>query len=202
MKEPKTGPKADAQGDFRNGMPFLGGSLWIDLLNSRFEPNGVPVDFLTNDAGLEDWAGAAGLPLDGRPAMGELAELRALRDCLRQAFAQMARGEALLPDILDTVNAVLSRLSIRLSLSNESDGPKLEKAEQVEGPALAVRVAADFARFVAAYEAARLKQCEGPACTMVFYDRGKNARRRWCSTAICGNRDKVANYRARKIERD
>jgi predicted RNA-binding Zn ribbon-like protein len=36
---------------------------------------------------------------------------------------------------------------------------------------------------------------------MVFYDRGKNSRRRWCSSAVCGNRDKVANYRARKASR-
>ncbi|WP_368860397.1 CGNR zinc finger domain-containing protein, partial [Klebsiella pneumoniae] len=27
---------------------------------------------------------------------------------------------------------------------------------------------------------------------------GKNNRRRWCTMALCGNRDKVAQYRGRK----
>lgn len=181
-------------------MPFLGGSLWIDLLNSSFAPNGVPVDFLSDEAALADWARAAGLAFDGRPATGELEALRTLRDCLDMAFQQMLRGEALSSEVLDTVNAFLGRLSIHLRISNAQDAPALEETERVEGPVLAVRIAADFARFTTHYEASRLKHCESPACTMLFYDRGKNARRRWCSTAVCGNRDKVANYRARKLE--
>jgi len=34
----------------------------------------------------------------------------------------------------------------------------------------------------------------------VFYDGGKNNTRRWCSMNLCGNRDKVARYRARRRE--
>lgn len=200
MKYPPSSAKAEDQGDFRNGMPFLGGSLWIDLLNSSFAPNGVLVDFLSDEAALADWARAAGLAFDGRPASGELEALRTLRDCLACAFDQLSRGEVLSEGVLDAVNAFLGGLSIHLRISNARDAPALEKAEHIEGPTLAVRIAADFARFITHFEASRLKHCESPACTMLFYDRGKNARRRWCSTAVCGNRDKVANYRARRLE--
>ena len=61
-------------------------------------------------------------------------------------------------------------------------------------------VAEDFARFIAEHEARRLKHCANPACNMVFYDTGKNNRRRWCSMSVCGNRHKVARFRSRARE--
>lgn len=198
MKGWESRPNAEGHGDFRDGMPFLGGSLWIDLINSRFAPNGVPVDFLSDEASLVAWAQAAGLALEEGGKTGELDALRSLRGCLGLAFEQMSRGEPLSADVLGAVNALLGRHSVRLHIANGQGAPVVAEEEEIEGPMLAVRIAADFARFVAQYEAARLKHCEGPACTMRFYDRGKNARRRWCSSAVCGNRDKVANYRARK----
>ena len=39
--------------------------------------------------------------------------------------------------------------------------------------------------------------CEGPQCVLWFYDRTKAHRRRWCSPLLCGNRAKVAAFRAR-----
>jgi predicted RNA-binding Zn ribbon-like protein len=43
-----------------------------------------------------------------------------------------------------------------------------------------------------------VRRCESPDCTLWFYDRTKSHRRRWCSAALCGNRMKVAAFRARK----
>jgi CGNR zinc finger len=42
-----------------------------------------------------------------------------------------------------------------------------------------------IARFVCEHEAARLKRCADPACTMIFYDTGRNNTRRWCGMSIC-----------------
>jgi predicted RNA-binding Zn ribbon-like protein len=43
----------------------------------------------------------------------------------------------------------------------------------------------------------RLKMCASDECRWVFYDRSKPATRRWCSSALCGNRQKTRTYRAR-----
>ena len=59
-------------------------------------------------------------------------------------------------------------------------------------------IAASVAELLAHGERARLRLCENPECRWVFYDRGKNRRRRWCDPAICGNRDKVRRFRARR----
>jgi predicted RNA-binding Zn ribbon-like protein len=42
-----------------------------------------------------------------------------------------------------------------------------------------------------------VKQCEAPACTMLFLDTTKSHARRWCSMAVCGNRAKQTAHRAR-----
>ncbi|MEU3818765.1 CGNR zinc finger domain-containing protein [Streptomyces sp. NPDC030392] len=44
---------------------------------------------------------------------------------------------------------------------------------------------------------ARLRACEGDHCRRVYLDTSRGARRRWCSSATCGNRDRVARHRAR-----
>jgi predicted RNA-binding Zn ribbon-like protein len=42
-----------------------------------------------------------------------------------------------------------------------------------------------------------VRQCEAHDCTLMFHDKTKSHRRRWCSMALCGNRMKVAAFRSR-----
>ena len=44
----------------------------------------------------------------------------------------------------------------------------------------------------------RLKMCASDECHWVFYDRSKPGSRRWCSSTLCGNREKTRTYRSRK----
>ena len=46
----------------------------------------------------------------------------------------------------------------------------------------------------------RLKMCAAEECRRVFFDRSKPATRRWCMSALCGNRTKTRAYRARQRE--
>jgi len=46
----------------------------------------------------------------------------------------------------------------------------------------------------------RLKMCASEECRRVFYDRSKPGSRRWCQSAMCGNRMKTRAYRARQKE--
>ncbi|GAA4917616.1 CGNR zinc finger domain-containing protein [Streptomyces coeruleoprunus] len=43
----------------------------------------------------------------------------------------------------------------------------------------------------------RLRQCEGDHCHRVYLDTSRGGRRRWCSSEVCGNRERVARHRAR-----
>jgi predicted RNA-binding Zn ribbon-like protein len=182
--------------EFRDGVPFLGGSLWIDLLNTTPLLAGEVQDLLASPAGLRRWAGLAGIALP-EAAEGE-ASVVALREVLRLGFDAMAQGLPVPEDVATAVNRLLAQVRVSLRLEASVDGLALVQSEvAIEAP-VATAVALDFARFVTGYEAARLRHCANPACNMVFHDHGKNNRRRWCSMEICGNRDKVARYRARQ----
>lgn len=44
---------------------------------------------------------------------------------------------------------------------------------------------------------ARLRRCEGDHCPLVYLDTSRGRRRRWCSSELCGNRERVARHRRR-----
>jgi predicted RNA-binding Zn ribbon-like protein len=48
----------------------------------------------------------------------------------------------------------------------------------------------------------RLRACKAHDCRWAFYDYSKPGRSIWCSTAICGTRDKVRRFRAKSRGKD
>jgi predicted RNA-binding Zn ribbon-like protein len=44
---------------------------------------------------------------------------------------------------------------------------------------------------------AGLRRCEGDTCPLVYLDTSRGRRRRWCSSEMCGNRERVARHRRR-----
>ncbi|MFC5658781.1 CGNR zinc finger domain-containing protein [Streptomyces nogalater] len=44
---------------------------------------------------------------------------------------------------------------------------------------------------------ASLRQCAGDDCPLVYLDTSRGRRRRWCSSEVCGNRERVARHRRR-----
>jgi predicted RNA-binding Zn ribbon-like protein len=47
---------------------------------------------------------------------------------------------------------------------------------------------------------ARLKTCGSEQCRWIFFDRSKPANRHWCSSNLCGNRQKTRTYRRKHRE--
>jgi predicted RNA-binding Zn ribbon-like protein len=47
---------------------------------------------------------------------------------------------------------------------------------------------------------ARLKICASEECRWIFFDRSKPANRHWCSSNLCGNRQKTRTYRRKHRE--
>ncbi|MDH6518710.1 putative RNA-binding Zn ribbon-like protein [Streptomyces sp. SAI-208] len=44
---------------------------------------------------------------------------------------------------------------------------------------------------------AAVRECEGDNCPIVYLDTSRGRRRRWCSSEVCGNRERVARHRRR-----
>lgn len=185
--------------EFIKGLPFFGGSLWLNLVNTTMRSGPERQDLIASDDGFADWLDAAHLPLKATMAPGDAKEqLISLRERLRPMVALLGKGEAPPVSLIDEVNVILSQGQVRIVLQRHGKAYRLVEVFDAGDAGPKGAVAADFARFLCESEPERLRRCSNPACTMVFYDTSKNNTRRWCSMSICGNRDKVARFRARR----
>ncbi|CAN5333267.1 CGNR zinc finger domain-containing protein [soil metagenome] len=185
-------------GEIREGMPFLGGSLWIDFVNTTPVIKGTALDLIGDGPALVRWAEQANIETGAAAGTDDPAALHALRSQLADAFDRLAASESLSHDLIATINHLIESSAIRRRLVPAGADTILDEHVELAGPPVASAVAWDFARFIGDFEHQRLRHCDNPACTMQFYDVGKNNRRRWCTMSLCGNRDKVAQYRERK----
>ncbi|MBI0295932.1 CGNR zinc finger domain-containing protein [Streptomyces sp. PRKS01-29] len=153
----------------------------LDLLNSRPLVNGEEQDALGDPAGGRRWAREHG----GEGSLAELALLREARDALRD----VVRGEsppAALSPLLEGVYQVPEITS---------DGLRWA----VKTPPHA-RLAVEMVLAWAATEKrlpGRLRPCANDQCQLFLLDRSRANRARWCSMAVCGNREKARRHYAR-----
>ena len=196
---------------------FLGNHTALDFLNSIASPVDIPVEWLGNGNALSGWLCQAGLiPEDALCALkdnaspGELdavaSQARALREWFR-GFVHKHRGKALSPaalDELEPINRILARDErfgqIALDANGrESPSPLIwaEKRKWQTSGSLLIPIAESMARLVSEEDFTYVKACEGHVCSLLFLDKTPRRARRWCSMAICGNRAKVAAFRAR-----
>ena len=182
--------------EVRDGYLCLGGRLWLDFLNSAPATMG---ELIARPEDLARWAKAAGIDRAGRPAFtkDDVAAALALRRALGGIYRALSAGTVPPARALAEVNRHLA-VAPRLHRVDSADGV-LQVSETIDSD-LFGRVASDLADFIAGFEAHRLRKCGGEDCSLVFYDTARNATRRWCSMAACGNRHKVARHRARDAE--
>lgn len=179
--------------EIRDGFPFLGGRLWLDFLNSAPATMG---ELIARPEDLARWAKAARIDRAGRPAFtkDDVAAAHALRGALGGIYRALGEGTASPAWAVGEVNRHLATAP-RLCRVETAQG-RLQVSERIDSD-LFGRVASDLADFIAGFEPHRLRKCGGEDCSLVFYDSARNATRRWCSMAACGNRHKVARHRAR-----
>ncbi|MEV5467185.1 CGNR zinc finger domain-containing protein [Streptomyces griseoincarnatus] len=150
----------------------------LDLLNSRPLVNGEERDALGDPAGGRRWARDHG----GEGSLAELALLRETRDVLRD----IVRGEsspAALSPLLEGVHQVPEITSAGLQWT-------------VKTPPHA-RLAVEVVLAWAATEKhmpGRLRPCANDECQLFLLDRSRANRARWCSMAVCGNREKARRH--------
>ncbi|MFC9387592.1 CGNR zinc finger domain-containing protein [Streptomyces venezuelae] len=172
--------------------PLTGEPVSLDLLNTRWNEEGVRQDLLTGVEGLAVWLAANGL------AERFTADAATLRHTLtaRDALAALVDNPGD-PAATARVDAVLGHGRIRATLTAEGPGERPEFADAAWGPGwTAARDYLDLLRGAPD----RIRACAHEACILHFFDTSRNGTRRWCSMAICGNRAKASRHYARTKE--
>jgi predicted RNA-binding Zn ribbon-like protein len=146
---------------------------------------------------LARWLAGCGL-VSSRPRVtaGDLAAARELREAIfRIARAAMDRRPAPRADVA-TVNAWAARPDLPPRFERLGGGVAVAAPATV--PAALATIARDAVDLFGGPLAARVRECAAPDCSGLFLDASRGGRRRWCSMAACGNRQKVAAYRRRR----
>lgn len=189
---------------------MLGGDPAIDFINTASDwASGDPLDRLGGLEGFVDWAEIAELigPAEGFRLRKEIAArpleaaaifetAAALRAALRRLFAAAARGGRVDAADLAFLKGLACRARSFRDLEQTDDGFEerwTKDAPPLETALLEIALAAE--RLLKEGPLDRIRNCGG--CEWMFLDLSKNASRRWCSMATCGNSAKVKKFRKR-----
>ena len=190
------GPVSD--NEVRDGFKFRGGSLPLDfgatLAGRRLSE---PRDLLAEPDDLARWFVAAGLAKE-RPAVTPrvLQQARELREAIyRLAIARIGKRP-----FAEADRALLNRRA-----AGRTPAPHLGRngSSWTTGSAseLLSLIAREAVELFGSALGERIRRCEGENCAILFVDTSRSGARRWCSMAGCGNKAKVASFRARNAPR-
>jgi predicted RNA-binding Zn ribbon-like protein len=170
-------------------------AAWLDAAGMcSTGPDGAGPDGAGPDGAGPDGAGLGGVS----PAVDEeiFARALALREAISALITATVAGDS-------APEAAAGCVNQWLALPPERPVLRLEAGVPVLGPAPAARtprgvlamIAADAAELLGTDLRERLRICPGPGCRGRFLDDSPAGRRRWCSMAVCGNRNKAAAHR-------
>ncbi|WP_095195127.1 ABATE domain-containing protein [Pseudomonas sp. Irchel 3A7] len=168
----------------------------LDLLNTQMMVEGQKRDLLQNDAQAAQWLEQIGLGLAAQAGDGRLlGELRALRESIESLIVARRENRSADP-------AALNRFllgAVPQLVWDQTGAPALDRFHQPDLMSQQLsRLAYAAAELLAEGDFNLVRKCESAECSLMFYDRTKAHKRRWCSMALCGNRHKVAEFRKRR----
>ena len=186
---------------------LVGNHPALDVVNTvswRLDPDRT-IDRLSDPLALLRWAGFAGLltsdqvsafaaEIASEPGLGRrvLRQVRDVRERLYAVVHLVAAGRAAREDDVAALWSLVAGAFTRTRASRVLPlRPQVPLETVRELPAAVALVAWELLQ---TDPAGRLRQCDDDACGWLFLDRTKNASRRWCSSADCGNRAKVRRH--------
>jgi predicted RNA-binding Zn ribbon-like protein len=166
---------------------LVGGNAALDLANTVQHRDTDPVDLVTQPGDLSRWLADAGV-VDAAVKVTPDELTTALK--LREAVYRLATGTATTGD-RRLLNRTAKDMPVRVRLAKDGTITRTGDAQAAIATVAraAVELLADFARAV--------KECDADDCTMLYVDNSRRGVRRWCDMRGCGNRAKVATFRAR-----
>jgi predicted RNA-binding Zn ribbon-like protein len=180
---------------------WYGGRPSLDFVNTRRNREAGRADevaeYLRDPDDFTAWLRAVGRA-GFSPAVDEetLAGALTLREAISALVTAAVVGDSAPAAAVRCVNTWLALPPQRPVLHLEAGVPVLGPAPAAGTPrGVLAMIAADAAELLGTDLRERLRICPGPGCRGRFLDDSPAGRRRWCSMAVCGNRNKAAMHR-------
>jgi predicted RNA-binding Zn ribbon-like protein len=174
----------------------FGGRIALDFTWTLRYRAIAPTELLATSAALAQWMHRAfmtELPTCDEPL---LEQAKVLREAIYRAALATSSGD--MPARLDvrTLNAWAAEPSTYPQL--DDSGALVTSSDPRFAGRFGVAAIARDAVQVLAVRDGRIRQCQGPWCSLLFYDSSRPGSRRWCSTDRCGNKVNTKAYRDRQ----
>jgi predicted RNA-binding Zn ribbon-like protein len=186
-------PEASAE---RLAFRFVSGHRALDLVATFGDRHREGVERLRQPTDLDRWLRVTGLPTSTPACDQDLEDARRLREAInRLARASMQRKPGDASDIHELNNwASGSQLAPQLDRRFHRHW----RAPSAIRGALAL-IAREAVELLTGPEQKLIRECAAaPACSLLYLDRSRGRRRRWCEMERCGARAKMADYRHRQ----
>ncbi|WP_422922863.1 CGNR zinc finger domain-containing protein [Singulisphaera sp. PoT] len=183
-------------------LDFIGDHLAIDFVNTVRMVAGAVTDTLQADEDVKVWLGLAGVPVAVKPAPWRRGALLDAARRLRAATLKSieARKEGKRPSLAE-INAFLVLSTSHGALVPGDSSPEFRRIYHGSTPEGYLGPLAEaVADLLANGDFELIRRCESGSCVLWFYDRTRHHCRKYCTSAGCGNRAKVAAFRARLRE--
>jgi predicted RNA-binding Zn ribbon-like protein len=174
--------------------PFIGGRPALNFVGTLGKRGSADIERLRTPDDLARWADEAGAG-SCFVTPSELEAARLLREAMYGlVLATLGRTPARPADVA-LVNEWAARETHAPALVLRSGTLQRNDPESTASAVLAA-VARDAIDLLTGPEAASIRDCEDPICTLLFVDTSRGHRRRWCSMDRCGARAKMRTLRS------
>lgn len=184
-------PTAAESSAFRLGL----GHPVLEFTATRARRRDQPHERLETAEDLSRWLELSGVARGARCTQRLLVEARRLREAIYEVIEAARHAGRPPAAAVALVNGWAKQPGraprLELSLRVTWVGPDPARAALTQLARAAIELATGP-------ELARVRNCADPTCSLMFIDRSRPGRRRWCSMDRCGNRAKTARYRRQR----
>jgi predicted RNA-binding Zn ribbon-like protein len=175
---------------------FVSGHRALDFAATFGDRYRAGLERLRQPPDLDRWLTSAGISTSTPATAKDLDNARELREAIYRLARAALHNSTVEGADLDALNAwarvprVAPQLDRRLRR-------EWAPSEPVKG-ALAL-IACEAVELLSGPERQLIRECAAaPACSLLYLDRSRGGRRRWCQMQRCGSRVKMAEYRKRR----
>lgn len=173
----------------------VSGHLALDFLATFADRHREGIERLRTRADLDRWLRTVGLQASATATARNLEDARSLRETINRLARASMREEAGSGKDVAHLNGWAARSQLAPQLDRQFQH-HWRSQDPVSG-ALAL-IAREAVELLSSPERKLIRECAAaPACSLLYLDRSRGGRRRWCEMQRCGSRAKMADYRQR-----
>jgi predicted RNA-binding Zn ribbon-like protein len=190
---------ANSKGAWKPGFEF-GGRLSLDLTWTLRYRAIHPTELLATPEDLRRWLTTAVLPAPKRCFESDVDAARSLREAIYRSAKAVISGHPVIAHDRGLINECAAHPPPWPVLAPD-ESRLTGAAKGYETQAALSTISRDAIEVLTAHDG-RLRRCDGPGCSLLFYDGSRPGVRRWCATSRCGNKVNTKTYRTRRRPHD